>query len=202
MSLIVSEDSDIKELDKISFSDPFQESLRKTRRSLMLVSFIGIFIGTFPVEIISFLGFHILDKSIEAVYLRGIVNSIVIYYLISFGLSLIIDLYAWDFKKERIKVKHYIDIQKELGGIINNLLEENALDDSPSDKTENFLNKIWPSFLSKTKIKGTLSGLNIRFISRIFSIFLVDILIPIALGCIAIYKTRHGLIPFIEKVFS
>jgi len=202
MSIVLSEDPDIKALEKISFSDPFQESLRKTRRSLMLVSFIGIFIGTFPVEITSFLGFHILEGSVKDVYLRGIINSIVIYYLISFGLSLIIDLYAWEFKKERIKVKHYIDIQKELGGIINNLLEDNTLDDSPSDKTDNFLNKIWPSFLNKTKFKSTLSGLNIRFISRVFSIFLVDILIPIILGCIAIYKTRHGLIPILEKIFS
>ena len=198
---MITEESDMKELEKISFSDPFQESLRKTRRSLMLVSFIGILIGTFPVELTSFLGIHILSESIQDVYLRGIINLIVIYYLISFGLSLIIDLYAWDFKKERVKVKHYIDLKQELGGIINEMLEDN-MEDSDSDKTDTFTDKILPPFLSKTKIKGTLSGLNIRFVSRVFSIFLVDMLVPMALGCVAIYKTRHGLIPFIEKVFG
>jgi len=201
MSLIISEDSDLKELEKISFADPFHDGLRKTRRNLLLVSIIGILIGTFPVEITSFLGLEILDGSIKDIYIRGIVNVIIIYYLISFGLSLIIDLYAWDFKKERLRVKHYIDIQKELGGIINNMIEENDAEESTPEATDNFSDKIWPSFLNKSSFKGTLSGLNIRFISRMLSIFLVDILTPIVLGCIAIYKTRHGLIPILDKLF-
>ena len=202
MSIVITEEPDLKELDRISFADPFQENLRKTRRSLILVSFIGIFIGVFPVEITSFLGFKILAGSIKEIYLRGFVNTIVIYYLISFGLSLIIDLYAWDFKKERLRVKHYIDIQDQLGGIIHELLAENEMEDSPPRETDTLLDKVLPSFLRKKRFKGTLSGLNIRFIARMLSIFLMDILLPITLGCIAIYKTRHGLIPILHRIFG
>jgi len=201
MSIVITDEPDFKELEKISFSDPFQESLRRTRRSLMLVSFIGILIGAFPIQITSFLGIDILEGYIPNVYVRGIINVIVIYYLISFGLSLIIDLYAWDFKKERLRVKHYIDIQEQLGGMISELLEENENDELLPEKTKSFIDKVLPSFLRKGVFKGTLSGLNIRFISRILSIFLVDILFPIVLGCLAIYKTRHGLIPLIDKIF-
>jgi hypothetical protein len=166
------------------------------------VSLFGILIGTFHIEITSFLGFRILQGSINNVYLRGIINLIVIYYLISFGLSLIIDLYAWDFKKERIRVKHYVDIQDQLGGLIQDLFDENEIEDLLPEKKEKLLDKVLPSFLTKKGFKGTLSGLTIRFVARVISIFLVDILMPIIIGCIAIYKTRYGVLPLIERIFS
>lgn len=202
MSVVITEEPDFKELEKISFSDPFQQSLRRTRRALMLVSFFGILIGTFHIEITSFLGFRILQGSINNVYLRGIVNIIVIYYLISFGLSLIIDLYAWDFKKERLRVKHYVDIQDQLGGMIQDLFDENETEELLPEKKEKIIDKILPSFLKNKHFKGTLSGLTIRFVARVISIFFVDILIPIAIGCIAIYKTRYGVLPLIERILS
>lgn len=200
MSLILAEETDMKELEKISFADPFQESLRKTRRNLLLVSVIGILIGTFPIEITSFMGVDLLGGRIRDVYIRGIINLIVIYHLISFGLSLIIDLYAWDFKKERVRVKHYLDIQKGLDGIIDQMMEEDEDEDSTPTKTNHSRDKFWSSL--QKRFKGTLSGLTIRFVARVFSIFLVDILTPITLGCIAIYKTRHGLLPLMENIFG
>lgn len=231
MSIIVSKDVLIKELDSVSFTDPFSESTTRIKRSLVLSSFIGLIIGTYSLQIDGFLGLDIPEDSISAPVLSGILSVIIIYYLISFGLNLVIELLAWDFKRERIKVSPYVGQMLKLQSEIENLghalrtansnieniyskieitKDGGALEMAKSSFQEiikvsndhsDFKNNTLPILIKNEKTIHTITKLNTRMAIRFLSLICLDLIFPLLICYLALSKTLYGMIAVTSALF-
>lgn len=219
-------------LHKIVFSDPLSETTKKAKRNLILLSFIGLIIGAYSVRIDSFLGFRIHNSSISDIVLNGMVATILLYFFLTYVLNLIIDLFAWNFKTEVVKVDPYIELlrqttdhtqklSQELGNVISNF--ENIYSKIPpqTDKDikeiirgtsqqiigvknshDSFVQDHLPKILEEQKRIRNISRINLRIAARLLVLGGLEILLPISLCIMALYKTASGIGSFIGKILT
>ncbi|MCG8017720.1 MAG: hypothetical protein JAY97_16015 [Candidatus Thiodiazotropha sp. 'RUGA'] len=223
MTIIVSKDVLTKNLDSVSFTDPFSESTTRIKKSLVLASFIGLIIGTYSIQINGFLGLDIPEDSINAPVLSGILSIIIIYFIVLFTLNLVIELLAWDFKRERIIVSPYVEQMMKLQSVIDNL--EQTLETTNSNieniyskiqiakhsdeldlaklssqeiiKIRNdyndFKNNTLPILIKNEKTIYSIRKLNVRLAIRFLSLIFIDIIFPVLLCYFALSKTLYGM---------
>lgn len=98
------------DLDSVLFSDPFSDNTRKTKRNLLLAAFICILISALELKITGFLGLQTKNQALGSELAQGLVSLVVIYFLFNFILQAFIDFQAWQFQKEKLLTKPYIDL--------------------------------------------------------------------------------------------
>lgn len=223
MSIIVSENTLIKQLKSISFSDPFSENTLKIRKNLLISSFVGLIFGAYSIKIDGFFGINLQDGSISAPVLSGILSVLIIYFLISYGLNLTIELLAWDYKKERLQIIPYLTQLQTLHSKIDNLghilkttnsnieniyskieITKNndalSIANHTSQEVINFSNEYanfkkneLPYLFKNAKTIYTVKKLNLRLIIRLLSLFFLDIVFPIIFSYLALSQTMYGI---------
>lgn len=110
------EDND---LNKVIFKDPFSDTTRKTKRNLLIASFVCLLIAILHLEITGFLGLKAATGNLGNELAKGLACIVVIYSLVSFLFYSYIDYSAWQFEKERQLTKPYLDLISLLNNHIN-----------------------------------------------------------------------------------
>lgn len=219
-------------IEKILFSDPLSDTTRKSRRNLLVASVSCLLITILNLKITGFLGLKAETGEIESMLVQGIGSLIVCYYLIVFILYTIVDVSAWNFAKEKSLIlghQQLIElIDNQLSGMLMHIIGFNRKLDSLSTDNEmqdqihnsetfsallNYVNATrndiqrlnddirpfiteWNSRVKKTK------WINIRFLIRLATLYIFDIMLPIGLSILAIFKSHSGITLAMTTIFS
>lgn len=106
------------DLNSVIFQDPLSETTRRTKRNLLLASFVAILIAVLGLEISGALGFR--TKSPFGNDLaQGFACLVVAYTLVSFIYQAFIDYSAWKFQRERQETEPYLELIRMIEGRIS-----------------------------------------------------------------------------------
>ena len=227
----IEEDLESSDLNQVLFSDPLSENTRKVRRNLIIASFACVLISVFTLTITGFLGLKAESGAIENEIAKGLGAIICIYYLSIFVIYSIIDIFAWKFKKEKILITPFQELVENIEGDyhtlklhiqshankINNFSPDSDMrseihNDQQIQKINELFNgtkkgidhlhesvapflKEWRVRCKKLKIANT------RLVFRKASLYILDILIPLLLASLALYKTLESIPSALGAIF-
>jgi TM2 domain-containing membrane protein YozV len=98
------------DMEKVFFSDPFIDVTRKSKRNLLVASFISILISILHLEINGFLGLKATNTPLGNEVAQGLAFFIVLYFFLSFTFQAFIDYIAWNFSQEKYLTKPYLEL--------------------------------------------------------------------------------------------
>lgn len=219
-------------LDDVVFQDPFSDVTRKTKRNLLVVSFVCLLISILKLQVTGFLGLQASTGTIGNDLAQGLACTVVVFLLVSFIFHAFIDYSAWQFQRERLLTKPYLD----LIGMIENHIQvtteqvKNAVQplnqvsferemqaeierskvvrdtqgqlDSIDKRLASIANEITPLLISWRNTINGMERLRLRLKARFVSLWILDILLPLALSGLAIGKSYSGVQPLLLKLWS
>ena len=221
------EKNDIK---NVTFKDPFQDEARKAKRNLVVSSFIAILVASLGLHISSFLGLQATAGALEPAIVKGLACLVVTYSLVSFVFAAYIDYSAWKFEHERLLIEPYVGLismvesnfdvlHEQFHNTIGNLdgirIEPGMQGEIELAKTINDARSHLRSLTEEvvhmnaeikqplTHWKATImqvARLSWRLRARHTSLWILDILFPLAFGSLALWKTVDGLRPLLAKL--
>lgn len=161
---------------------------------------------------------------------KGLACLIVGYFLAAFILAAFVDYSAWKFKRERVLVKPYLDLVSMLeahfhvtGEQVQNATHrisgvvveydmrsqvefQQILSDtkgqlrSIQENLDSFYEEAKPLLLKWANLVAKAERLSWRLRARFFSLWLLDVLVPLAISSFAIWRTYGGLSSVWEKI--
>jgi len=148
---------------------------------------------------------------------QGLACLLTLYFLVSFTVQAFVDYNAWQFQRERQMTKPYLDLVnlvvsrasvtgEQIKNACDGLVElkatsgfEKKLDSalgqlkSIEKSLGEFLENTQPLLTHWAGTIRSMDRLNARLRVRFISLWTLDIVLPVALGALAIYATRSGI---------
>lgn len=224
-------DSLNEKLHEVVFKEPLSETTKKVKRNLILISFIGLIIGSYPVKVKGFMGFYLNESIITDSVLNGMVSVVVLYLAISYCFNLVTDYFGWNWETERLKIDPYLDLLTEIYSRTSDLANSfsavrrniESIYFKCLPKTEDktfeavnltsqeivrftdshgqFMNDLLPKIMEEQHRIKNLSRVNLRVGIRFVGLLVLDIVIPFGLCGMALWKMLPDLTVFAEKIF-
>lgn len=218
------EDNDLNE---VIFKDPFSEETRKAKRNLMVASFISVLISILTLKITGFLGLQAESGTLGNEVARGLAFIVVAYLLVSFVFHVFIDYSAWQFNRERQLTQPYLELLEMFENHVYITAEQVKAAVSPlfnanenpmqvmlagyaknmQDQLNEIINRLFlietetrPLRESWKKTISAMDRLNFRLKARFASLWLLDILVPVAFAVFAAVKSYGGLPILLNKL--
>lgn len=210
------------DMDQVLFKDPFSDVARKSKRNLIVAGFISLLISLLNLEISGFLGLKAANASLSNDIAQGVAFFATSYLLISFLFQIYIDYAAWKFEREKQETKPYFDLvqlfenqvsvtgeqitnaTRRLEGFYNEESTKaeskiqheikSAMDQlsSISSSLKSLLQEVNPLIESWQNTIGKMGSLSLRLKVRFFSLWALDILFPVIIALLALYKSSSG----------
>lgn len=220
------------DLNLVIFQNPFSDGTRKVKRNLLLSSFVCLLIALLKLQITGFLGLQASGQNLGTELAKGLSCILVFYFLLSFIFHTYIDYSAWQFTRERQITSPYLALIEIIENQTNVILEttksvRGQLSDINLEKDmqaavhlnkqletsisqiyglesrfSDFVEEINPLILNwKNTIKG-MDRLSFRLKARFISLWILDIILPIALSILALKQSLSGTVVVWEKIMS
>lgn len=211
------------EVDSIVFQDPFTEETRKKKRNFLAASFACLLITILQLKVTGFLGLQASTGDLGTELASGLAATIVVYFFINFILFAYIDYMAWKHKREKLLIKPYLEflkmleshvhvtgeqIKNAMNGLSGIVIESGMQSEVEFSKIINnasgqlssiekhqreLMEEMRPLIEHwKKTILGT-KRLTWRLRARFFSLWVLDIILPVSLGIIALGNASSGL---------
>lgn len=100
------------DVNVVLFADPFTDETRKVKRNLLAASFITLLIVILQLSIKGNSYFSSASGNIQTELASGIALVAAIYFLISFLIHAYVDYVAWQYVREKLFIKPYVEFVK------------------------------------------------------------------------------------------
>src|SRR5205814_3572347 len=97
------------DLASVVFVDPFSAVTRLAKRNVLVASFVALLIAVLHLEITGFLGLQASNSTLGNSLAQGLACLVVAYFLVSLIFHLFVDYTAWQFQRERLITRPYLD---------------------------------------------------------------------------------------------
>ena len=223
------EDND---MGNVIFSDPFSDVARKSKRNLIASGFIGLLISGLNLEINGFLGLKATNMNLGNDIAQGLTFLIILYFFLSFLFHAYIDYSAWNFEREKQLTKPYFDLIHLIEGQISVTGEQiksatfklDSLSYEPSMQAQievskdvknarqqldaintqlsSVISEVNPLINSWRNTIGKMDNLTVRLKARFVSLWVLDIIFPLAVASLALYQCSSGIPALFLKLTS
>ncbi len=211
------------DIDKVLFSDPFTDVTRKSKRNLLVASFISILISILHLEINGFLGLKATSTPLGNEVAQGLAFFIVLYFFLSFSFQAFVDYIAWNFNQEKYLTKPYLElvslIESQIGVTgeqiknatynFSSLSNEKSMQGQVHDSSvinsskkqlesinrnlSSVINEIDPLLKMWAKQLNKMDKLSVRLKVRFLSLWALDIIFPLIVSVVALYQCFGGI---------
>lgn len=219
-------------MDKVIFTDPFSDVARKSKRNLLAAGFVCLLISVLNLEISGFLGLKATNMNLGNDIAQGLAFLITLYFLLSFLFHTYIDYTAWKFEREKQLTKPYYDLVHLIEGQIrvtgeqiknptfklDSLCHEESMQAQIEVSKEvksargqlELVNKSLSSVIEEVtpliySWRGTIEkmeNLSWRLRARFLSLWVLDIVFPLFVASVALYKSHSGVPALLTKIMS
>jgi hypothetical protein len=220
------------DMDQVLFTDPFSDVARKAKRNLLAAGFISLLISVLNLEISGFLGLKATNMNLGNDLAQGLAFLITLYFFLSFVFHAYIDYSAWNFSREKQQTKPYFDLVHLIESQVSVTGEQikNATDkldalcheesmqaqievakdvrsarqqlDSINTSLSSLIEEVTPLILSWRTTIGKMDNLSHRLKARFLSLWVLDVIFPVILTLMAMYKTYPGVSVLAYKLMS
>ncbi|WP_166423597.1 hypothetical protein [Paraglaciecola sp. 20A4] len=220
------------DMDQVLFTDPFSDVARKAKRNLLAAGFISLLISVLNLEISGFLGLKATNMNLGNDLAQGLAFIITLYFFLSFVFHAYIDYSAWNFSREKQQTKPYFDLVYLIENQVSVTGEQikNATDkldalwleegmqaqievakdvrssqqklDSINASLSSLIEEVTPLILNWRTTIGKMDNLSHRLKARFLSLWVLDIVFPVILTLMAMYKTYPGVSVLACKVMN
>ena len=218
------------DLSSVVFVDPFGTVTRQAKRNVIVASFIALLIAVLELEITGFLGLQASNSSLGNALAQGLACLVVAYFLISLIFHVFVDYSAWQFQRERVMTKPYLDLValleaqvnvtgeqvKNACASLNGIVIENDMRSqleagkhissalgqltSINERLAGLVDEMRPLIDAWASAIRRMKRLDARLRLRILSLWCLDIIFPIAFALLALWGTHDGVVSVIERI--
>jgi hypothetical protein len=212
--------------DEVIFQDPFSDVTRKAKRNLLVASFAGLLIVILKLQVTGFLGLQASTGVVGNDLTQGLICIVVTFFLISFLFHTYIDYSAWQFQRERLQTKPYLELITTIqhnfqvtGEQVKNAVfplnqpypekhSEMTIStiqsqlNSIEERLAELRKEINPLLDSWRKTISSIERLEMRLKLRFASLWVIDICLPVSLSLLAIYKSHSEIYSVLLKLLN
>lgn len=219
-------------MDQVLFTDPFGDVARKSKRNLLVAGFICLLISVLNLEVSGFLGLKATNMNLGNDIAQGLAFLITLYLFVSFIFHAYIDYAAWNFQREKQQTKPFYNLVSLIENQVSitgeqikkavHKLDSLSHEENIQAKADVFreinaarqqlesINTSFSSLIEETNplinswrhTIEAMEKLSWRLKARFISLWILDIIFPLFIGFVALYKSYESLPILVVKITS